>query len=85
MVCDRSFPCLPLRTSCHSLEIKASQQRAYLSYLPIEHHNKTLQKKLGTGKKVDIKKHSVHEVAWILKVEKFLASSTLRISLSLHE
>ena len=53
--------------------------------IPNETSCKTLKKKLESGEEVDIKKHSVNDVAWIFKVGKVLASSTLRIPLSLHE
>lgn len=45
----------------------------------------SLKEKLDTGEEVNIRKLSVHEVAWLLKVGKVLVLSTLRISLSLHE
>lgn len=51
----------------------------------MKYHNKTLNEKLDSGKDMDLKKHSVHVVEWIFQVENFLASSTLRISLSWHE
>lgn len=46
---------------------------------------KTLMEKLDSGEEVDIKHQSVHVVAWLLKVGNIFASSTLWISLSLHE
>jgi hypothetical protein len=52
---------------------------------PNETSCKILRNKFDSREEVDIKKHSVYEAAWILKVGKFLASSTLRIPLSVHE
>lgn len=45
----------------------------------------TLKEKFDSGEEIDINNQSVHDVAWMLKVGKVLASSTPRIPLSLCE
>lgn len=52
---------------------------------PNERVCKTLKERLDSGEEVDIEHQSVHVVVWILKVGNILASSTLRIPVSLHE
>jgi hypothetical protein len=67
------------------LSEKSPTTKGTFMIIPNETSCKTLKKKLDSGEEVDIKKHSVNDVAWIFKVGKVLASSTLRIPLSLHE
>ena len=45
----------------------------------------TLKGDLDSGRAVDIRNKSVHDVAWILKVGDILALFTLKIPLGLHE